>query len=454
MFFLVTFLLLAIATIGASTILLTDTVIKTARFVVDQQYGKHHSCVRLEFSNAKRFESEYDTIERLNSYREILERVERYTTWPQLQNFHDDWTTHRSQNQLPLNSIWNYKKDSNSSSRKKIVFFVHGGATFAGSPHKYNNLHWFMSLGWLGGLNERYTDMVSIDYHLQPEYSLRQSIVDCSTAINTVLKTYANETIETVDLIGFSAGAMLCLHIGLLFEFGKDPNVRRQKFFNVRVDDPTIISTAKLLSSVTRKKRLYLLGPLVRLDRLFVNNTYDASYVMEMFNASLFDDSNYAYDPLFWMIVYRKSLSDTFDLVKILDVALYSLSNHAITLYESMVQLNEINGIGKNKRIELTIFNEKDFVVDEDLATKIMSYDLRVNGKVHKYLRDSIRLSDFNGENDQDVTPSNSTLSNAFHLKRVLNAIHYHFFPYIVLCDASWKTMKELLNDRSSDTKM
>lgn len=452
MLFFVTVLLLTIATIGASTILLTDTVIKTARFVVDRQYGKHHSCVRLEFSDAKRFENEYDTIERLNSYREILERVERYTTWPQLQNFHDDWTTHRSQNRLPLHSIWNYKKDSDNSTRKKIVFFVHGGATFAGSPHKYNNLHWFMTLAWLGGLNERYTDMISIDYHLQPEYSLRQSIVDCSTTINMVLETYIDETIETVDLVGFSAGAMLCLQVCLLFEFGKDPNVRRQKFFNVRIDDPSIISTAKLLSNVTTKRRMYLLGPLVRLDRLFVNNTYDASYVMEMFNASLFDDSNYTYDPLFWMIVYQKSLSETFDLIKILDVALYSLSNHAITLYESMVQLNDINKIGKHKRIELTIFNEKDFMVNDDLATKIMTYDLRANGKVHKYLRDSIRLSDFTRANDRFAGANSLVLSDAFNFKRVLNAIHYHFFPYIVLCDASWRTMEELLIDRTPDT--
>lgn len=159
--------------------------------------------------------------ERVDRYRSILENIDRYAAWPLIQNFEDEWTRHNRTNNLPRKSLWFVCKETMGRKTKcKILFLVQGGAKFAGSPHKYNNLQWLKTIGWLGGLENRYSDIVSIDYQLRLEYAINDSIDDCLASITTVLQEYKDNDvpIDSIYLIGFSTGAMLCLQCVMLIE--------------------------------------------------------------------------------------------------------------------------------------------------------------------------------------------------------------------------------------------
>lgn len=476
-----TLLVLIIIMFIIALILLSNFVMKFTRLIVDNQYGKASAAVRLSLDDEESFFKSQSLENQLKSYRAILSQAGRYTVWPRLVNFDDRWEPHKDENSLPNRSIWfvmrnytgtNYdeanmhkvnvslthsekgrrgakffqlsgrdrfiseasmnietKLDQNVSPRK-LLFFIHGGATFAGSPHKYNNLHWLKTLSWFGRKNDLFTDVISVDYSLQPENSMDKSITDCFEAISKCVRFYRNK-VETVMLIGFSAGCLLSLQTVLLIEIAlrnkAHPETSVENLFGVRLDnlwlEQLIIDWPNIKS-----KSLHLLSPLVRLDRLFINEGFDCSNVLQSFTKSIFEaGGSQKYDALYWLVMLRCNFP-SLNYVGIFDVCRNSLSNHAITLYNVLLQLGRQDDVGPLVT-ELLVFDESNFFIDSQLMQKISMFEASRGLKPNKYMKDVITTNtDYNEDSP-----------------KLLNMLHYHFFPYILLCDASWITMRHIL---------
>ena len=310
-----------------------------------------------------------------------------------------------------------------STQKKRIFYFFHGGATFAGSPHKYNNLHWLKTVAWLSERNGLLTDVVSIDYRLQPENNMDESILDCVETLSRTLRLY-RDSVEEVHLVGFSAGCLLTLQTVLLIE--QSQNGELESLFGIDVDNVWLQQLNKDWSKI-RNKRVHLLAPLVRLDRLFINDGFDCSSLLETFTKSVFEPNGARkYDALYWIVRLRSTLP-TVEKLFIIDVCRNSLSNHAISLYMTLRHLGRNDTEGP-LATDLTIFDESSFFVDAQLVDKIRKFELTRGLKPNKYTRDAI-----------ETFPKNSDAP------KILNMLHYHFFPYIVLCEASWLTMTSLL---------
>lgn len=310
-----------------------------------------------------------------------------------------------------------------STRKKRIFYFFHGGATFAGSPHKYNNLHWLKTVAWLSERNGLLTDVISIDYRLQPENNMDKSVLDCVETLSRTLREY-RDSVEEVHLVGFSAGCLLTLQTVLLIE--QTQNAKVGSLFGIDTDNVWLLQLTTDWAKV-RNKRVHLLAPLVRLDRLFINDGFDCSSLLETFTKSVFEPNGARkYDALYW-IVRLRSTFPTVDKLFILDVCRNSLSNHAISLYMTLRHLGR-NDIEGPLATDLTIFDESSFFVDAQLVQKIREFELTRGLKPNKYTRDAIETSPKNND-----------------APKILNMLHYHFFPYIVLCEASWLTMTSLL---------
>ena len=317
----------------------------------------------------------------------------------------------------------NEAKRVTSTQKKRIFYFFHGGATFAGSPHKYNNLHWLKTVAWLSERNGLLTDVVSIDYRLQPENNMDESILDCVETLSHTLRLY-RDSVEEVHLVGFSAGCLLTLQTVLLIEQAKKFELKF--LFGIDLNNIWLQQLNKDWSKV-RNKRVHLLAPLVRLDRLFINDGFDCSSLLETFTKSVFEPNGARkYDVLYWIVRLHSKLS-TVEKLFIIDVCRNSLSNHAISLYMTLRHLGRNDTEGP-LATDITIFDESSFFVDAQLVDKIRTFELTRGLKPNKYTRDAIETS-----------PKNSDAP------KILNMLHYHFFPYIVLCEASWLTMTSLL---------
>lgn len=314
---------------------------------------------------------------------------------------------------------------STSTQKKRVFYFFHGGATFAGSPHKYNNLHWLKTVAWLSERNGLLTDVVSIDYRLQPENNMDKSILDCVETLSRTLRLY-RDCVEEVHLVGFSAGCLLTLQTLLLIEQSSQNVGELNSLFGIDLDNVWLQQLIKDWSKI-RNKRVHLLAPLVRLDRLFINDGFDCSSLLETFTKSVFEPNGARkYDVLYWIVRLRSTLP-TVEKLFIIDVCRNSLSNHAISLYMTLRHLGRNDTEGP-LATDLTIFDESSFFVDAQLVDKIRKFELTRGLKPNKYTRDAIETS-----------PKNSDAP------KILNMLHYHFFPYIVLCEASWLTMTSLL---------
>lgn len=314
---------------------------------------------------------------------------------------------------------------STSTQKKRIFYFFHGGATFAGSPHKYNNLHWLKTVAWLSERNGLLTDVVSIDYRLQPENNMDKSILDCVETLSRTLRLY-RDSVEEVHLVGFSAGCLLTLQTLLLIEQSSQNAGELDSLFGIDLDNVWLQQLNRDWSNI-RNKRVHLLAPLVRLDRLFINDGFDCSSLLETFTKSVFEPNGARkYDVLYWIVRLRSTLP-TVEKLFVIDVCRNSLSNHAISLYMTLRHLGRHDTEGP-LATDLTIFDESSFFVDAQLVDKIRKFELTRGLKPNKYTRDAIETS-----------PKNSDAP------KILNMLHYHFFPYIVLCEASWLTMTSLL---------
>lgn len=457
LFILIVLLLLTVLAV-------TNLVLKAMRFLIDrQQYGRPDTTVRLNYgAHTDEFEKQLDQDQRIEWYRRTLEETGRYASWPAVQNFNDQWRKQtQTQSILPKKSIWYTiskltQNDTNSEQNRidtrKVLFFIHGGATFSGSPHKYNNLHWLQTVGWLGGLDNRYTDLISIDYALRPEYTCNQSLHDCIQAIDSILDYYQKHgtPVSVVHLIGFSAGGTLALQCAVLLAHKLQQRTTREKtsddsrLFKIDQNTETCLNRLCNPRSGTWRnlttKQLYLLAPLVRLDRLFINEQYDVSRMLKYFAKVFYDTDNerMTFDTLFTINRYNVQLNTSFDRVCIIDACRNSLSNHAISLYDVLKR-------EKNLRLQIILFNETDLLIDKNMAQKIYMYETRQGKRPHKYVR-HVAESLKHTKNTNHNNYNDNTTANLTHF------IHYHFFMYILPCNASWITLHLILCDRE-DTK-
>lgn len=291
--------------------------------------------------------------------------------------------------------------------------------------------------------DRRYTDIVSVDYRLRPEFTIDDSIRDC---LRSVLAVLESGRVETVHLIGFSAGGMLCLQTAMIIEQGVryyddhdsnnddgDENKNKNtKIFNVNVgDDPIVRALCRKSNGLwrtVRRRQLYLIAPLCRLDRLFVNRCYDVSHVLQIFSNAFFEHDAPVYDPLYNMTTRRLTL-DEFDLVAIVDVCRNSLSNHAINLYEYLREKRTARTI-----VTVDVFDECDMHAKPDVLRQIRDYDLRSGNRASsRFVETELRKINANASKDR--------------VAAITAFLVYHFFMYIVPCNASWKTLKRILID-------
>lgn len=451
-----------------TTVVMSNVVIKGIRYMIDkQQYGKSYSMINVKFDNdAERNKFiNCNMEERVDRYRSILENMGRYAAWPLIQNFEGEWNRHNRTKNLPRKSLWFVRKETmGRKTKRKILFFVHGGATFTGSLHKYNNLHWLKTIDWLGGLENRYSDIVSIDYRFRPEYTINDSIDDCLASITTMLQEYKDNgvPIDTFYLIGFSVGAMLCLQCAMLIDVSLS---QLETMTTQRLDETTTnslntyhaMSEVKIMNdknldrlcngstdlrrNIHGKRHIYLLAPLCRLDRLFINEAFDVSSIIKIFSNAFFKQKADQYDQLF-TIVQRKLALGPFEHVSLIDVCRNSLSNHAIHL-EQILRDRRPNSC----KVKLVLLDETDLLVDETLA-KIYVYELRIGRTPNKYIRYEQHVSET--PNDLGTVEHNSTAEEVLDRKHKLaNFVYCHFFMYIVPCNTSWRTLKTIFCDRT-----
>lgn len=471
-----------------AALIVTDLAIKMTRYAIDSnQYGKRYSTITVRDDQAI-LTSSRDANERVDKYREILNKTGRYATWPNLANFDETWyRSATDESNLPQRSIWYRVKrtenkdeettrsnatggnnDTTERSKKRVLIFVHGGATFAGSPHKYNNMHWLKTIGWLGEMDQqRYTDIVSIDYRLRPEFTIDDSIQDCLRSVQVILET---GNVEIIHLLGFSAGGMLCLHVASIIEKGIEHydklvkcdeqkqeeqqqttgivnvsknnddkcNKREKLLFNINLNDDAIVrklcDTTNGLWRQVRRKQLYLIAPLCRLDRLFVNRCYDVSHVLQIFSDTFFEHESNVYDPLFNMIVHGVQLKE-FDTIRIVDVCRNSLSNHAISLHEYL--RTTLTNDNTSRKLRTIVLDESDMHAKPELLKQIHEYDLRTGRTSNRFVQFELNK----------LTEVKSSTDEAKKMTIVSSFLVYHFFMYIVPCNASWKTLKQILID-------
>lgn len=423
-------------------LMVSNIAIKSIRYFVDrQQYGKSYTNIRIDKETEKQLRNEKNAEKRIKIYREHLQSLGRFASWPSIRNFAEEWSVRaarfdnwsknrgsvgqkqqqqqqkrrRNMEKKPelFEGVWFVRTKQNP--RRNVLFFLHGGATFAGSPYKHNNMHWLETIAWLGGMDDRYTDVCSIDYRLQPEHTIRDSLHDCLNEMTRVLETYGQ--VNDVHLVGFSAGGMLALQCAMLIEtVAKN---KRTKLFGFN-ETEKLEKMNDSWRKVTGVKRLFLISPLCRLDRLFLNDRYDASLLLTTFSNAFFAQDMETYDPMYNMIKHRLAL-DSFDRITIVDVCRNSLSNHAIQLDQT------IRKTRSKTRANTILLNELDLLIDLKLARRIYEYEIQQGLKKHKYV-EHIANSWMNELND-----------------RLAHFVDYHFFMYIVPANASWKVLDTIL---------
>lgn len=449
-------------------LLVTDVAVKSVRYFLDrQQYGRSKTSVRTDAATERRMREAKSTAERVDMYHRYLENQQRFATWPSVQNFtdewrvrsarYDDWTRNyeaESMDRSEFKGVW-YVRDQLNPTRK-ILFFLHGGATFAGSPYKYNNLHWLETVGWLGAMDGRFTDLCSVDYRLQPEHTIHDGVSDCLAAIERVVGEYARRGRRTKDLhlVGFSAGGMLALQCAMLVEAAlrsmtESSNWSNSPLFGFHLPsnkgDP-LHDLCELWKTIDGTKRLVLISPLCRLDRLFINDGYDCSTILATFSKAFFDRHATTYDPLYNMVKRKLSL-EPFDDVLLVDVCRNSLSNHVVHLDQTIRRFGRNTRRGRMPRT--IVLDERDLLIDHRLARQILEYETKRGLRQHKFVEHvareqqrieaerSLRKKDTTDLEGKEVTTTNHSLSHF---------THHHFFMYIVPANASWKLLSLVLS--------
>lgn len=416
-------LLMSMATV------LTTLPFKLVRLCLDTQYGTATSSIKI--SAYPRHEMTLSN--RIDYFKRAIEHQGCFVVWPKLINFFDDWFSENiaQDNVFLPNTIWYRLRGStaDSPSGRRLLIFVHGGGMIAGSPLKYNSFHWITTLAWLGGQHDCYTDLVSLDYRLSPEYEAPESLIDCLRQMHEVClrikkaSEVSGAVLERVHLIGFSAGAMLALQIALILEYAKKKRLG-SPVFEITINEQ-LKSLANVMYDDATRFDLYLCSPLTRLDRLFLNRHSDLSATLHTFSR-VFTRSPSLQDPLYAMQTHQLQL-DCPDQVWLIDASRNSLSNHTIQLTSYLQSI-------EHKRFSTTLFDKKFFKLNQVMIDKIMLFWHKKGIKIHRFLRNF----------EQQDIPCSQISTDGSHCQWV-NAMYYHFFMFIVPTEAAWQTLKLVL---------
>lgn len=449
---------------------LTNVPLKIIRRTIDQQYGKSYSSIRFDESKVTQEDYDWGPILLVEKYkRQIDERrvVEKkpFVTWPKLLNFFDEWTNVTSQNAVRKNDArrlltnkrtLRYARNDTTTTtttmttkttNRKCLVFVHGGGLIAGSPTKYNSFNWITTIAWMLGRQAEYTDLLTLKYSLSPESESPQALRDCLCEIHEFFEQQGN-SLEEITIIGFSAGAFLALQIAFAWEYftkrGRNSTIFGicgwEVFGEEQDTKNTIVeSTIRKISDKRVRMLLHLCAGFVRFDRLFMNRHVDVSHLLATY-MRVYSKRYEIDDPLYNAITHDLNLSYAAK-INIFDVHKNSLSNHGLTLRAYLRQVEReraknatTTSTDDGKKHEIVIFHDEDFRLNEDLLRIIRTGDSKDETnrtKLHKFVR-----------NIETYRPTQR--------KELIDNVHYHFFPFIVAAEASWKCMRKIVCDTST----
>ncbi|MDF2612724.1 MAG: alpha/beta hydrolase [Clostridia bacterium] len=151
-----------------------------------------------------------------------------------------------------------YRLYQGNNPERPLVFFIHGGGWWHGSPKVLTAIgKFFYRLGYT---------VVLPAYRLVPEYTYPRQINDIMRAFSHVIKTVPRECCNQVAVIGFSAGGELGAH--LVFDrvmqdkYGIDPTV-----FKCFISLAGVLDFTKCRSSYAKHLIKNYLGQKYALDK-------------------------------------------------------------------------------------------------------------------------------------------------------------------------------------------
>lgn len=443
---------------------LTNVPLKIIRRTIDQQYGKSYSAIRFDESRVTQEDYTWGPILLVEKYkRQIDERrvVEKkpFVTWPRLLNFFDEWKDITNQETVrendPRRLLTNkrtlrYTRNDTTviiTTKRKCLVFIHGGGLIAGSPTKYNSFNWITTIAWMLGRQAEYTDLLTLKYSLSPESESPQALRDCLCEIHEFFEQQGN-SLEEITIVGFSAGAFLALQIALAWEYfakrGRNSTIFGicgwEVFGDEHKNKNTIVeNTIRKIIDKRIRMVLHLCAGFVRFDRLFMNRHIDVSHLLATY-MRVYSKRYETDDPLYNAVTHDLNLSYATK-INIFDVHKNSLSNHGLTLRAYLRQVERqrtkntttIN-YDEEKKHEIVIFHDEDFRLNEDLLRIIRTGDSKDDStrtKLHKFVR-----------NIETYRPTQR--------RELIDNVHYHFFPFIVAAEASWKCMRKIICDTSN----
>jgi hypothetical protein len=349
--------------------------------------------------------------------------------------------------------------------------FVHGGALISGSPYKHNSYNWITTIAHFSD----YDTLLLPIYSLAPEIPAPHALLDilCVLLQHSYDCDQRGRPLHRLALVGFSAGCFLLLQTFLVLHrwvygsgsdadpdsmlFGVSLNmVRKLMPDHGRSSESGALGEsftaperlARLLDSLTS---IQLCSGLYRTDNLYLNERIDVSAVLREF-IYVYTTDPARDDPLLALTKYLRRYGALCNqpIIRLYDVDVNSLSNHSVQLHAVLRsnknsrlrrpnasenpddEVCQNNGRGSNfsptcslpssssARNHLHIFDSSFFVVDAWLIK-------HGNFSQHKFTRNLQTLRSERG--------------------KIINAIHYHFFPFIACTDAAKITMKTIIRD-------
>jgi acetyl esterase/lipase len=317
----------------------------------------------------------------------------------------------QQQQQPPLSST----PPSNSSApppppskSTSVILFVHGGALISGSPYKHNTYNWITTIAHFSD----YDTLLLPIYSLAPEVPAPHALIDI---VCTLLQHVHECELENVQVhklcwIGFSAGCFLLLQLYQLFYVWYYIDEKAELFgVSVASLPPKSFSRTRIGTILQSLRSVQLCSGLYRTDSLYLNDRIDVSTVLRAF-MYVYTTRPLRDDPLLSLtkLVKKNGWPDKLPKIRLYDVNVNSLSNHSVQLHAILPSSH------------LHVFDSTFFKVDSWLIK-------HGNLERHKFTRNLRTMKSERG--------------------KIIDSIHYHFFPFIVCTDAARATMKTIQED-------
>lgn len=417
------------------------------------------------------------------------------------------WTTilePTTKNAAPPTNAINLANYSQQQLTTRTIFFVHGGALISGSPLKHNSYNWITTIAYHSG----YTHLLLPRYSLAPEAKSPHPLIDllCVLYEHFCEEESQDRSVTILSFVGFSAGCYLLLQVYLLLvhwsceSCNNDCCSARNRCGDV--DASSIFGVSKttfrtICQCYTEQRTdrilaalhtMHLCAGLYRTENLYLNERFDVSPILKEY-IRVYTNDPLRDDPLLTTTLMRYELHHLPKhlarlratdaeltrtcLIRLFDVNVNSLSNHSIQLHAILP-----NGT------KLHIFDASYFNVNEWL--------LRHGNVSHKFLQNLTSVTssltttnyynnyndddyDYDDDDDEDDSETwlprgradnnskqqrkkedgdtvNSAYLSAGSVKvhKIINAMHYHFFPFIACSDAGRITITTIIHDLQS----